>query len=190
MALKRIHTIPFKRKRIGVTNYRKRLRFLLSNRNRLVIRKSLKNILVQVISYSSKGDIILVSAHSSELKKLGWPYQCDSIPAAYLIGFLAGKKAQKKNLKEAILDMGLYPSKRGSKIYASLKGVIDSGFNTPVNEKMFPSLDRIKGLHIKKYAELPKGNGSTQFSYYLKKGILLQDIDKKFDEVKNKINSL
>ena len=41
----------FKRKRLGITDYKKRLSLLLSNKPRLVIRKSLKHINVQIIEY-------------------------------------------------------------------------------------------------------------------------------------------
>ena len=64
--------LGFKRKRLGKTDYRKRLKLLLANKSRLVVRKSLKSILAQIVEYGEKGDKIVVSAHSSELKKYGY----------------------------------------------------------------------------------------------------------------------
>jgi large subunit ribosomal protein L18 len=96
------------------------------------------------------------------LKKLGW-VRTGNVPASYLTGLLAGKKAKNKKVEEAILDMGLQISTKGSRIYAALKGVLDSGIKVPCSEEILPSEDRIRGKHISK------------------------DLEKQFDEVKNKI---
>ena len=42
-------TIYYRRKRSGLTNYKKRLSLLLSKKPRLVIRKSLNNMVAQVV---------------------------------------------------------------------------------------------------------------------------------------------
>ena len=44
--------IEFRRKREGKTDYKRRLRLLLSNKPRLVIRVSLKNIIIQILHLS------------------------------------------------------------------------------------------------------------------------------------------
>ena len=61
---------------------------------------------------------------------------------------LAGKKAREKNVDSAVLDLGLQTSTKGSRIYAALKGVIDSGISVPHSEDILPGEDRIKGKHI------------------------------------------
>ena len=66
--------IPFRRKREGKTNYKKRIAFLTSEKPRLVIRKSLKNITAQIVIYEPKGDKVIASACSAELTKLGWKF--------------------------------------------------------------------------------------------------------------------
>ncbi|MBW2974225.1 50S ribosomal protein L18 [Candidatus Woesearchaeota archaeon] len=141
----------FKRKRLGKTDYRKRLRILSSNRPRLVVRKSLKNILAQVVEYKGKGDKVILSVHSSELKKMGYDGNKGNIPASYLIGLLIGSKAKKSNIRELVLDIGLQKSVKGSRIYSLLKGCIDSGLSIPHSKEIFPSEDRIKGAHIKNF---------------------------------------
>jgi len=141
----------FKRKISGKTNYRKRLKLLLANKPRLVVRKSLKSILAQVVEYGEKGDKILVSAHSSELKKYGYDGNKGNIPSAYLVGLLIGGKAKKKGVKELILDIGLQNSVKGSRIYSVLKGCIDSGLNVPHSKEILPMEDRIKGKHINNF---------------------------------------
>ena len=49
MANKKTYTVPFRRKREGKTNYKKRLGLLKSKSLRLVVRKSNKHILVQLV---------------------------------------------------------------------------------------------------------------------------------------------
>lgn len=158
--MKRIN--PFKRRLKKKTNYKKRLALLKSGKTRLVIRKSLSNISVQFINYKPEGDETVVSANSVELKKFGLKHG-GNLPAAYLTGLLAGKRAKEKNIKEAVLDIGLQTSTKGSRIYAALKGVLDSGINVPHSKEILPAEDRIKGKHIS------------------------EAIEKQFEEIKNKI---
>ena len=87
------YTVKYRRKREGKTNYKKRLGYLKSENPRLVIRKSLNNVNVQIIAFQSKGDKILASGHSKELQKYGWKNIRSNLPTAYLTGLLAGKKA-------------------------------------------------------------------------------------------------
>ena len=141
----------FKRKKLGKTNYRKRLKLLLARKPRLVVRKSLKNIIAQIVEYNEKGDKVILSAHSSELKKYGYDGNKGNIPSAYLVGLLIGNKAKKKDIKELILDIGLQNSVKGSRIYSVLKGCIDTGLNIPHSKDILPIEDRIKGKHIKNF---------------------------------------
>jgi len=160
--MKKSYLMQFKRRRENKTNYRKRIALLKSDKTRLVIRRSLSNITVQFVNFLPKGDETIASATSAELKKLGWS-RTGNIPASYLTGLLAGKKAKDKKIDEAILDLGLNISTKGSRIYAALKGVLDSGIKVPHSEDILPSEDRIKGKHIS------------------------EDLEKQFEDVKNKI---
>jgi large subunit ribosomal protein L18 len=153
MKLKPTRTVQFRRRREGKTDYSRRLKLLLSKKPRLVVRKSLKYIRVQIIEFGKNGDKTIITASSEELRKLGWKFACDNLPAAYLTGFLIGKKSVKKDVKEAVLDTGLYSSSKGSRIYAVVKGAVDAGLNVPCGD-VFPSEERIKGMHIAKYKEL------------------------------------
>ena len=143
--------MPFRRKREGKTNYKKRIAYLSSGLPRLVIRRSSKNMSAQIIIYEPKGDKVLASSNSAELKKLGWKLAGSNTPASYLVGFLIGKKAVEKKIPEAILDFGLYQPKSGSKVYAALKGAIDSGLKVPYDESVIPKQERIEGKHISDY---------------------------------------
>lgn len=186
-----VFNVPFRRKRQGRTYYRKRLRMLMSNKSRFVVRSSLKNFQASVIEYNAKGDKVLFTVDSRALAKLGWKGDNGNIPSAYLIGALAGKKALEKGIKEAILDLGFHNSTKGSRLYAALAGAVDAGLNIPFNPEVLPSKDRISGEHIAKYAQHLEKNEQTykrQFSNYLKKGLNPTDIVKHFNEIKVKIN--
>lgn len=175
--------INYRRKRNGKTNYKKRLKLLLSKKTRLVIRKSINNISLQIIDYVEKGDRVIISTNSAELKKLGWKANTGNIPAAYLTGFLLAKKVKDKKINEVIVDMGLYTPTKGSRLFAALKGAIDNGLNTPYSKDMFPNEESIKGAKIDDYLKNSKKEG-VQFSRYSKNKI---DILKQFEEVKKKI---
>lgn len=190
MAINRHYTVKFKRKRKHKTDYKKRLKLLKSNKLRLVVRKSLDNVIVQIIGFKEKGDIILVSTDSRTLKKFGWKGNLSNIPAAYLTGLLCGLKAKKKDVKEAILDYGLRVSTKGSSIYAALKGIIDAGIKVPHNKDILPDDKKISGEHIENYAKLLKKDQerfAKQFSRYIKNNFNLEEFKKHFQEVKNRI---
>ncbi len=140
--------LAFRRKREGKTNYKKRLALLKSRTERLVIRKSNKYITAQIVSYEPSSDKVILGVSSKELAKLGWKHSAKSLPAAYLTGLLLGKKASEKKITKAILDLGLQTSIPGSRLYAVLKGVVDSGLSVPVSEVVFPPEDRLSGSHI------------------------------------------
>ncbi len=142
--------LPLKRKRQGRTDYRARLALLKSRKLRFVVRRSLKNVLIQITEYTPKGDNILVTTSSKELQKnFGWDIARKNTPAAYLTGLLAGIKAKEKKLKDAILDLGLQKITKGSLIFAAVKGANDAGFMVPYNAEIMPSEERITGKHIK-----------------------------------------
>ncbi len=149
------YTVKFRRRLEGKTNYHKRLKLLLSGKPRLVIRKSLNNIYLQIIVHKKDGDNILVSANSQELEKYGWKLNCGNLPAAYLAGLLIAKKASKNSIKEAICDIGLVESTKGNRVYSALKGAVDGGLEVPHSKDVLPDDNRIKGVHIKN-AEIPK----------------------------------
>lgn len=147
-------SVKFRRRREGRTDYARRKRLLAKGVPRLVVRKSNKYITAHIISYDKAGDRTSVFAHSSELKKLGWKHDCKNLPAAYLTGLLAGKKAIKAGIKEAMLDLGLHAITKGSRLFSALKGAVDAGLKVPHDPKMFPSEERITGKHISE--NLPK----------------------------------
>lgn len=154
--------IRYRRKREGKTNYKKRLELLKGRKNRLIIRKTNTQLILQIVRYETNGDKVLLTVQSKELKKHGWTYSTKSLPGAYLAGMLLAKKAKKDKITDAILDLGLQSPLRGSRLYAALKGAIDGGLNIPANKEVFPTEDRLKGEHIAKHIEKYK-NITTDF---------------------------
>ena len=187
----KIFTVPFRRKRQGRTFYKKRIKILMSNKYRFVVRKSLRTFMVSIVEYSPIGDKVVLTVSSKALSAVGWKGDSGNLSSAYLIGLIAGKKAVEKGIKEAILDLGLNTSVRGSRMYAALAGAVDSGLSIPHEPDVLPSKERISGEHIIKYAKLLKEDQSKynkQFSNYLKRGLAPEDAEKHFNEIKSKIH--
>ncbi len=162
MAIGPRYQVPFRRRREGKTNYHKRLGLLLSEKHRMVVRKGGNNTIIQLVEHSETGDITLVSANALELKKLGYKGATGNTPAAYLAGVLFGTRALHKGYNEGVLDLGLNASSKGSRVYAALKGVLESGFEVPHNEGPLPSSKRVNGEHIASYAR----DNVAKFSQY------------------------
>ncbi len=162
------YNVPYRRKREGRTNYKKRLKLLLSGKTRLVVRKSLQGTYAAMVQYGEQGDKTVVAASPQELRKIGWQFGCGNVPSAYLVGLLLGQKAKKAGVKEAILDSGLHNPVKKSRVYAALAGVIDAGVSVPHSAEVLPQKDRLEGKHIVAYAaQSPEGG---QFSLYKKHG--------------------
>jgi large subunit ribosomal protein L18 len=135
----------YKRRREGKTDYAKRLAILKSRKPRLVVRKSNRSVLVQLIVFNEKGDETIACASSFDLKKFGFEGKCNS-PSAYLAGFLAGKRALKKGLREFVADIGLNSPTKGSVVFSAVRGALDSGLSGVMGE--VADLNRIEGKHL------------------------------------------
>jgi large subunit ribosomal protein L18 len=147
------YKVPFRRRREGRTNYHLRLKLLLSGQDRVVVRKSARNMQIQLIAPTLEGDITHSTAVSSELAKYGYTGPTGNTTAAYLTGLLFGLKSLQNGYEGGVLDIGLQDSSAGSRVYAALKGVVDAGFEVPCNSNIFPSEERIRGEHVAAYRE-------------------------------------
>ena len=185
---KKPRTVLYRRKQWHRTDYGKRLKLLLSPSPRLAVRFTNQRVLAQVLSFKPQGDVVLVSADSSSLQKLGWTYSGKNIPAAYLSGFLIGTKALEKKQKKVILDTGFKSFLHKGKLGAFLKGVVDAGLDSPFGkDDIFPSADRIQGKHIEQFASKLGDKTGGQFTQYLKNKSLPQQMSTQFEQVKKKI---
>lgn len=142
------YAVPFRRRREGKTDYRKRLRHVKSGLPRLVVRRTLTKTIVQVTEFHPDGDRILAQATSPELAKMGWTASASSLPAAYLTGLLAAKRATASGVETVILDGGLGKPTIGGKVYGALQGAVDGGLEIPHGEDVLPSEERMRGEHL------------------------------------------
>ncbi|MCS7140998.1 MAG: 50S ribosomal protein L18 [Candidatus Nitrosocaldus sp.] len=177
-----------KRIREGRTDYRKRRAILLGKHVFATVRVSDENVMVQISKATMNGDVVLASAHSRELLKYGWKGSRRCIPACYLTGLLAGKKARANGIDGCIVYAGV----RGfsSRVGACAKGLIDAGLDVPVGEDALPDDDRITGKHIADYARMLKEDSalySKRFSAILARGLRPEEYVKHFNEVKANI---
>jgi len=141
-----------KRRRIeNKTNYNKRLKLLTGGSPRLVVRKTNRYIILQIIQSIHAQDKVLCSTTTKDLLKFGWPKDKSGslkcITASYLAGFLLAKKAKLNG--RVVLDTGLMPNTKGSRIYAAVKGFSDGGAEINYDEEVVPSEERIKGENEK-----------------------------------------
>ncbi|AUB56068.1 MULTISPECIES: 50S ribosomal protein L18 [Methanobacterium] len=182
------YKVAFKRRREGKTDYGARLKLIGLDKHRLVVRVTGNHTIAQIVDVQMEGDETLVSAHSQELKNMGWLASGKNTSAAYLTGYLCGKKAIKEGIGGAVLDMGLATSIKGSRIYAVLKGAIDAGLDVPHKDVILPSEDRITGEHIAQYAQsLEKAEMEKKFSQYIQRGLKPMELPDHFQSIKEKI---
>jgi large subunit ribosomal protein L18 len=185
------YRVQFRRKREGKTDYRRRLKLLLSGKPRLVVRASSKHVQAQISRSSSVGDATLASAHSKQLARYGWKGATSNLPSAYLVGFLCGHRARKVSVEECILDVGMHDPVRGAKVFAALKGATDAGVKIPHEEGVLPKEDRIGGAHIAKYAaelkEKSPDDYRARFSEYLSRGLPPEQLPEHFKTVRQSI---
>jgi len=140
--------VAFRRRREGKTDYRRRQKLLRSAMPRAVVRKTLNQTLVQIVEADAAGDRVLASAGSLDLKEHGWAVGTGNVPAAYLTGYLAGKRAVARGVKGAVLDIGLQEPTRGGRVFAALQGLVDAGVDVPHSKEILPDKNRIRGEHI------------------------------------------
>ena len=161
-----IKTIKRRRKE-NKTDYLKRLKLLKSGKPRIVFRKTNKYVLAQYVTSNEAQDKVEFGISSKNLLKYGWPKEArgslKSISAAYLTGFLMGKKIAEKSrsgspktlnsghkLETPIVDFGMWRALHKTKLYGFLKGLIDSGIEVPCPKEAFPDEKRIQGENLKK----------------------------------------
>jgi large subunit ribosomal protein L18 len=182
------YKLAFKRRREGKTDYRARKNLIGLDKSRLVVRITNQHTIAQIINVKLDGDETIVSAHSNELKKMGWLGSGKNTSAAYLTGFLVAKKALEAGIDAAVLDIGLKSSTRGARIFAALKGAVDGGLNIPHNDVILPADERIRGEHVAAYAEsLSDEEVEKRFSKYIKNGLSPKDLPDHFESIKQKI---
>ena len=174
------YRVPLRRRREVKTDYQQRLRLLKSGKPRLVARTSNRHVTAQLITTGPNGDETLASAHSSDLAEYGWEAPTGNLPAAYLTGLLAGRRAIGNDVEQAVLDIGLRTATTGSKQFAVQEGAIDAGLDIPHNDAVFADWERTRGEHIAAFAadrDDPLYSGDFD----------AEDLPEHFDEVREQI---
>jgi large subunit ribosomal protein L18 len=191
MAKGTIYRVAFRRRREGKTDYHLRKKLISSRKLRLVVRRSINNINLQLIESTIEGDKVLAHAGTGELNSFGWKAGTGNLPAAYLAGFLVGKRAVAKGLKYAILDLNRYKLTRENRLFAAMKGAVDGGLEIPHDEKVLPKGNRINGSHIAKHADLLQKEDPAKyqsyFAKYISSGVSPEKLVEHYTEVKDAI---
>jgi large subunit ribosomal protein L18 len=183
------YRVPYRRRREAKTDYKSRRILATSEKPRLVVRSSNKNISIQIVESKIIGDVVLTQVNSSELDEYGWLGGKKSTPAAYLLGMMAGRKALVAGIEEANLDIGLARPTPGSRVFAALKGALDAGLEVPCNSDILPEVARIEGNSISEYAKTIEDPQDYEkaFSGYLQRGLKPEGLPEHFKIVKARI---
>jgi large subunit ribosomal protein L18 len=144
--------VPFRRRREGKTDYYGRAKLIVADAPRMVVRRTNRQIICQLVTAELDGDRTLVTASSLELPNLGYTGATANTPAAYLTGMLFAKKALAAGHEQAILDIGLARATPGGRVFAALKGAVEGGLEIPHGDECMPDDDRAKGAHIAAFA--------------------------------------
>lgn len=180
----------FRRRRVGKTDYRKRRGLIVGRKPMFAIRVSNKYVYGQILEATPKGDLTLCFVSSRDLGKgYGWKGSCKNLPAAYLTGFLLGKKALTKQITEAIVYAGVSRFVHSSRMASAINGAKDAGLNLAVEEEALPDQLRRSGGHIAAYAKkLEKEDFDKIFSGAKALGFNPSEYPTHFEEVKSAIS--
>ena len=178
--------MPPRRRREGLTDYRQRLKLVKSGLPRLVVRKTNRYIIVQVIKPKLGGDETILTVTSKKLREYGWKASLKNTPAAYLTGLLAGLMVKDK-VEKAILDIGLQRPSKGARVFAAALGFRDAGVEIPLGEEKLPSEDRIKGKHITEYYQMLRRSENPTIQFSRMDETIYANLEAHFEEVKNRI---
>jgi len=170
------YQVKYKRRRQGKTDYAARRILLKRDRNkydtrkyRLVVRKTNRKIIAQIVYSTLTCDKVVCHADSQELTRYGVKLGHTNYPAAYCTGLLLARRVLKQfklddkyegcpevtgewheNMAEeeddpnpltAYLDVGLTRTTTGNNCFGVLRGAVDGGLNVPYSERRFPGYD-------------------------------------------------
>src|SRR5512135_1056760 len=94
--------VPFRRRREGKTDYYRRTKLVVADRPRMVVRKTNRHIIIQLVRAEMDGDYTLVTANSKDLLSYGYNGSLSNTPAAYLTGALFAVRALNAEQEGAI----------------------------------------------------------------------------------------
>merc|ERR1719300_102234 len=182
---------------------------------RLIVRFTNKDVICQIAYARIEGDVIICAAYSHELPRYGVKVGLTNYAAAYCTGLLLARRLLKKFKIDGIykgkeeadgeefyvededgepaafrcyLDIGLYRTTTGARIFGALKGAADGGIDIPHSTRRFPGYDsesnefsaqvhrdHIMGKHVADYMTYLQENDEEaykrQFSGFIKNGV-------------------
>lgn len=204
-----------------------------SPKYRLVVRFTNRDCICQIVYSRIDGDHVMAAAYSHELPRYGIKLGLTNYAAAYATGLLVArrlyqklgmdklytgvkeatgasyhaiKKLNKRRPFKALLDVGLYRTTTGSRVFAAMKGALDGGLNIPHSERRLvgyndeeEELDSeilrkyIFGGHVADYMrhlleEDPEAY-DRQFSRYKKEGINADDLEEIYKKAHDAIRA-
>jgi large subunit ribosomal protein L18 len=180
------YRVQYRRRRENKTDYVTRRALVTTGVPRLVVRVSNRNVIAQVTNAEIQGDYVIAQATSRDLGQFGWKAGGKNTSAAYLVGYLAAKRALEAGIERANLDIGLKRATPGGKVFAAAKGAIDAGLNIPCDSDIVPLNERVSGSVIAEYAEQLEDplEYEKRFSVYLRRGLRPEELPAHFEEVK------
>lgn len=132
------------------TDYVLRLGLLKAKFPRIVVRRTNKYFIAQIVESAAAQDKVLLGVTSKDLLEYGWDKKAvgslKSLPAGYLTGYLLAKKAKSG---EYILDLGMARNHKGGRLFSVIAGLKDGGLNVHANEEVFPTEERLMGEGLK-----------------------------------------
>jgi large subunit ribosomal protein L18 len=160
-----------RRRRENRTDYKTRRILLVSGLPRVVVRRTNKYFILQLVESVEAQDKVLATITSKELLKNGWDAEkggsLKSIPAGYLTGLLFAKRIKglvadsKSQVSDGkfIVDLGMARTEKGGRVFAVVAGLVEGGLNVSANKKVFPDEDRLMGecAGLKDMVEKVKG---------------------------------
>jgi large subunit ribosomal protein L5e len=200
---------------------------------RMIVRITNRDIITQIAYARIEGDVVICAAYSHELPRFGVKVGLTNYAAAYCTGLLLARRLLKKlgldgiyegqkavdgdyyGVEElpgqpkpfhAVLDVGLYRTTTGARIFGALKGAADGGLDIPHSEKRFPGWDaegkelnaevhrkHIFGLHVSEYMQTLLDDDEAafkrQFSRFVKEGISADGMEAMYKKAHNAIRS-
>ncbi|VDI63736.1 large subunit ribosomal protein L5e [Mytilus galloprovincialis] len=180
---------------------------------RMIVRFTNKDIICQIAYARIEGDYIICAAYAHELPRYGVKVGLTNYAAAYCTGLLLARRLLKQLKLDEIyqgqtkidgdefsnedvdgqpgafrcyLDVGLFRTTTGARVFGAMKGAVDGGLDIPHSNKRFPGYDgsefkadvhkdHIFGKHVSDYMkQLEEEDDDAykrQFSQFIKNGI-------------------
>ena len=155
MAYGPTYVVRFRRRREGRTDFRHRLRQVISDKPRIITKLTNRYIWASLSFYKEGGDEIKTTLCSKVLGERGFSGSLKNTPSAYAFGLLCAKEFLRYT-KEAIIDLGRRPFHKGGRISAFVKGLIEGGLAVPYGEEAAPAKERLEGKHLKSKLDFAK----------------------------------